>query len=409
VYLSGAENVVSCPRDGLIQVRNKGLLSILMLLAVAAVVGMLALRSTRARGAVSSASKASQHHIAIPVLAAQARLGDLQRYLSAIGTVTPLATVTVESRVAGQIMAVYFREGQIVKQGQLLVQIDPRPYQVQLEQARGQLAHDTATLRNDTVNLERDRVLYQQNVIAQQTLDTQQATVLQDRGAIETDRANVDNAKLQLVYSRITAPISGRIGLRLVDPGNILQANSTQGIAVITQLQPITVVFSIPEDNLELMLDAMKAGVVPAQAYDRTFHRQLAAGSLLTMDNQIDTNTGTVRLKAEFPNREQTLFPNQFVNVRLLAQTLHNQVLVPLPAVQRSSLGSFVYVIKPDKTVELRKVQEGLTEGDTAAIESGLSAGETVVTDGVDRLQQGSLVSVQTQASKTPVAVNVAQ
>jgi membrane fusion protein, multidrug efflux system len=390
-------------------VRNKGLLSILTLLAVAAVIGVFALRSTRARGAVSFASKASQHRMAIPVLAAQARLGDLQRYLSAIGTVTPLATVTVESRVAGQIMAVYFREGQIVKQGQLLVQIDPRPYQVQLEQARGQLAHDTATLRNDTVNLERDRVLFQQNVIAQQTLDTQQAAVLQDRGAIETDRANVDNAKLQLVYSRITAPISGRIGLRLVDPGNILQANSTQGIAVITQLQPITVVFSIPEDNLELILTAMKAGVVPAQAYDRTFHNQLAAGSLLTMDNQIDTNTGTVKLKAEFSNREQTLFPNQFVNVRLLAQTLHNQVLIPLPAIQRSSLGSFVYVIKPDKTVELRKVQEGLTQGDTAAIESGLSAGETVVTDGVDRLQQGSLVSVQTQTSKTPLAANVAQ
>lgn len=325
----------------------------------------------------------------------QAKLGDLQRYLSAIGTVTPIATVTVQSRVAGQIMAVNFREGQIVKQGQLLVQIDPRPYQVQLEQARGQLARDMAALRNDTVNLERDRVLYGQNVIARQTLDTQEAAVQQDRGTLLTDKANVDNAKLQLVYSRITAPISGRIGLRLSDPGNIIQANSTQGIAVITELQPITVAFSIPEDNLELVLAAMKAGTVPAEAYDRSFHNQLASGSLLTMDNQIDTNTGTVKLKAEFPNREQTLFPNQFVNVRMLAQTLHDQVLIPLAAVQRSSLGAFAYVVKPDKTVELRKIEEGLTEGETVSVQSGLAAGETVVTGGVDRLQQGSLVTVQ--------------
>jgi multidrug efflux system membrane fusion protein len=347
--------------------------------------------------------------MAIPVVATQAKLGDLQHYLAAIGTVTPIATVTVQSRVAGQIMAVNFREGQNVKQGQLLVEIDPRPYQVQLEQARGQLAHDEAILRNDRVNLARDRVLYQQNVIAQQTIDTQEAAVRQDQGTLVTDKANVDNAKLQLTYSRITAPISGRIGLRMVDPGNIIQANSTQGIAVITQLQPITAVFSIPEDNLELVLAAMKAGTVPAAAYDRSFHNQLASGSLLTMDNQIDTNTGTVKLKAEFSNQEQTLFPNQFVNVRMLVQTLHDQVLIPLAAVQRSTLGTFVYVVKPDKQVELRKIEEGLTEGETASVKSGLAAGETVVTSGVDRLQQGSLVTVQPLASKPPLAVNVAQ
>jgi len=291
----------------------------------------------------------------------------------------------------------------------LLVQIDPRPYQVQLEQARGQLAHDMASLRNDTVNLERDRVLSEQNVIARQTLDTQEATVRQDRGTLLTDKANVDNANLQLVYSRITAPIGGRIGLRLVDPGNIIQANSTQGIAVITQLEPITVVFSIPEDNLEMVFAAMKAGTVPAEAYDRSFRDQLASGSLLTMDNQIDTNTGTVKLKAEFPNQEQTLFPNQFVNIRILPQTLHGQVLIPLAAVQRSSLGTFVYVVRPDKTVDLRKIEEGLTEGETVSVQSGLAVGETVVTDGVDRLQQGSLVTVQPQVSKPPLAVNVAQ
>jgi multidrug efflux system membrane fusion protein len=347
--------------------------------------------------------------MAIPVVATQVKLGDLPHYLSAIGTVTPLATVNVQSRVAGQIMEVNFREGQIVTEGQLLVQIDPRPYQVQLEQAQGQLAHDTATLRNDAINLERDRILYGQNVIARQTLDTQQATVRQDRGTLLTDKANVDNAKLQLIYSRIAAPISGRIGLRLVDPGNIIQANSTQGIAIITQLQPITVIFSIPEDNLELVLAALKAGAIPTEAYDRSFHNLLASGSLLTMDNQIDTNTGTVRLKAEFSNQEQTLFPNQFVNVRMLAQTLHDQVLVPVAAIQRSSLGTFVYVVKPDQTVELRKIQQGLTEGEIASAQSGLAAGETVVTDGLDRLQQGTQVTVQHASFKPPLDVNAAQ
>jgi len=401
-------------------VKNKGLVSLLALFAVAIGVAIFALRSERARGAVSHSSPVSRQdgpstpgaptgRMAVPVVATQAKLGDLQRYLSAIGTVTPIATVTVQSRVAGQIVAVNFREGQIVQPGQLLVQIDPRPYQVQLEQARGQLAHDMASLRNDTVNLERDRVLSEQNVIARQTLDTQEATVRQDRGTLLTDKANVDNANLQLVYSRITAPIGGRIGLRLVDPGNIIQANSTQGIAVITQLEPITVVFSIPEDNLEMVFAAMKAGTVPAEAYDRSFRDQLASGSLLTMDNQIDTNTGTVKLKAEFPNQEQTLFPNQFVNIRILPQTLHGQVLIPLAAVQRSSLGTFVYVVRPDKTVDLRKIEEGLTEGETVSVQSGLAVGETVVTDGVDRLQQGSLVTVQPQVSKPPLAVNVAQ
>jgi len=396
-------------------VKIKNLVSILVLLAVAVGVG-LALRSERAGGAVFrshtseyGSSETIRHQMAVPVAATQAKLGDLPHYLSAIGTVTPMYTVTVQSRVAGQIMAVNFREGQIVTRGQLLVQIDPRPYQVQLEQAQGQLAHDLATLHNDTLILERDRILYRQNVIARQTLDTQEATVRQDRGLVLSDKANVDNAKLQLTYSRITAPITGRIGLRLVDPGNIIQANSTQGIAVITQLQPITVIFSIPEDNLELILAAMRAGSVPAEAYDRSFHNLLATGSLFTMDNQIDTTTGTVRLKALFSNREQRLFPNQFVNVRLLAETLHHQVLIPLAAVQRSSLGTFVYVVKPDRTVELRRIQLGLTQGELASVQSGLAAGETVVTDGVDRLQPGTRVALQSTPARASLAVNMAQ
>lgn len=389
--------------------KRKGLVSILALLALATGVALFALRSGRAGGAVESRPSGPPHRMAVPVIATQARIGELPHYLSAIGTVTPIATVNVQSRVAGQIMSVNFREGQIVQQGQLLVQIDPRPYQVQLEQAEGQLAHDTATLKNDSINLERDQVLFQQNVIARQTLDTQQATVRQDRGTLLTDKANVDNAKLQLTYSRITAPITGRIGLRQVDPGNIIQANSTQAIAVITQLQPIAVVFSIPEDNVELLLSAMKSRALPAQAYDRTFSNQLGVGWLRSTDSQINQNTGTLGLKAEFANQQQMLFPNQFVNVRLLVETLQNQVLVPLQAVQRSSLGAFVYVVKPDKTVDLRKIEVGLTDGNTAAIKSGLSSGETVVTDGVDRLQQGSLVTVQAVAPKPPLAVNVAQ
>jgi multidrug efflux system membrane fusion protein len=390
-------------------VKSKGLVSILAFLALATGIVLFALRSERARGAVESRASGPAHRIAVPVLATQAKVGEQQHYLSAIGTVTPIATVSVQSRVAGQIMSVNFREGQIVQQGQLLVQIDPRPYQVQLEQAQGQLAHDTATLSNDAIILQRDQILYQQNVIARQTLDTQEATVRQDRGTLLTDKANVDNAKLQLTYSRITAPISGRIGLRQVDPGNIIQANSTQGIATITQLQPITVVFSIPEDNVELLLNAMKSRALPAEAYDRTFRSQLGTGWLRSIDSQINQNTGTLGLKAEFSNQEQMLFPNQFVNVRLLIETLQNQVLIPLQAVQRSSLGTFVYVVKADKTVELRKVELGLTEGNTAAVKSGLSSGETVVTDGIDRLQQGSLVTVQSVPSKAPLAVNIAQ
>jgi membrane fusion protein, multidrug efflux system len=388
-------------------VRNKRFVSVLAIVGVAAAIALFALRSQRAGGAVPSATKAA-HKMAIPVAVASARLGDLNRYLSAIGTVTPLATVTVESRVAGEIMAVDFQQGQMVQKGQVLVQIDPRPYQVALEQAEGTYDHDRAMLQNDTLNLERDRELYRQNVIARQTLDTQQATVLQDRGQLLTDKANIDNAKLELTYSRITSPITGRIGLRLVDPGNILQANS-QGIAVITQLQPITVEFSIPEDNLELILSAMKERVLPAEAYDRTFKNKLANGSLMALNSEIDTSTGTIAMKAEFPNTDQKLFPNQFVNVRLLAETLQNQVLIPQAAIQRSSLGSFVYVVKPDHTVDVRKVQEGLTESDTSAITSGLAAGETVVTDGVDRLQQGSPVLIQKPSANKSLAINVAQ
>jgi membrane fusion protein, multidrug efflux system len=337
----------------------------------------------------------------IPVAAAEATLGDLNRYLTALGTVTPFYTVTIKSRVDGELVKVNFREGQIVHQGDLLLQIDPRPYQVQLELAQGALARDKANLANAKTTLERDKALLAEKVIAPQDYDNQQAIVGQYEGTIVGDQAAIDNAKLQLTYSRITAPVSGRIGLRLVDQGNIVHATDTGGLAVITQLRPIAVVFSIPEDDLPRVRKDIRAGQqLPVDAYDRTQKTKLAVGTLMAFDNQIDTTTGTVRLKASFPNDDFSLFPNQFVNVKLLVDTDRNVVLIPTAAIQRSAIGNFVYVIKPDNTVEVRKVTVGATEGETSSIQDGVSADDRVVIEGADRLQQGSKVRVK-MASNT--------
>jgi membrane fusion protein, multidrug efflux system len=285
----------------------------------------------------------------------------------------------------------------------LLVQIDPRPYQVQLEQAQGQLARDKANLTNSKITLERDKTLLAEKVIAPQDYDNQAATVGQYEGTIVADQAAVNNAKLQLTYSRITAPINGRIGLRLVDPGNIVHATDSTGLAVITQLRPISVVFSIPEDDLPKVRKDMRGGEhLPVEAYDRTQKTKLADGTLLTFDNEIYTTTGTVRLKASFPNDDYSLFPNQFVNVKLLVDTDRNVVLIPTAALQRSTIGDFVYVVKPDDTVEVRKVDVGTTEGETTSIQSGVATGEQVVVEGVDRLQQGSKVKVRMAANANP-------
>ncbi len=369
----------------------------LVVLAIA-IIGIYYFSGRSSTDSATSAA-ATAVHAAVPVAAVPAKLGDLKQYISAIGTVTAYNTVTVKSRVDGQLDKVNFTEGQIVKAGDLLAEIDPRPYQVALTQAEGTLAKDVASLENAKVTLARDKELFDQKVLARQDLDNQEAAVGQYAGAIESDKGAVDSAKLNLVYSRITSPITGRVGLRLVDAGNIIHATDATGLAVITQLQPIAVDFSIPEDDLPSLETAMKADPqLPVEAYDRDFKHKLAAGSLLTTDNQIDQTTGTIKLKASFPNEDNALFPNQFVNARLLVNTIPNATLIPAAGLQRSQQGSFVYVVKPDKTVEMRPVTVGATQGDVIAISKGLQVGDMVVTDGVDKLQQGSRVSVQTAA-----------
>lgn len=330
-----------------------------------------------------------------PVQAVAARTGDINIVQTALGTAIALRTVTVKPRVDGQLQSLLFKEGQIVKQGDVLAQIDPVPFQVALQQAEGTLARDAAQLNNARLDSQRYETLLKQDSIAKQQVDAQAALVRQLEGTVRVSQAQVDNAKLQLSYARITAPLGGRLGLTQVDPGNMVRSSDTNGIAVITQVDPMGVLFTIPQDTLPRVLARLQAGEKPAvEAWDREQKAILARGQLITTDNQIDVATGTVKLKAQFANPEGKLFPNQFVNVRMVVDTRKNVVVVPAAAIQRGNQGTVVYVVKDDSTVTLRPIVAGPTEGQSTMVESGLQAGERVITDGVDRIREGSKVEV---------------
>jgi multidrug efflux system membrane fusion protein len=331
-----------------------------------------------------------------PVTVAQARKADMKVYLNAIGTVTTLNSVTVRSRVDGELTAVHFQEGSEVKKGALLAEIDSRPFQVQLKQAKAQLARDMAQLENIRRDMERYRMAERQNAVSRQQLDTQEALVRQYEAAVGIDKAQIEAAKLQITYSHITAPISGRVGLRLVDPGNMVHSSDASGLLTIVQTRPISVIFAVPEDNLPQILKKMQEGRLVVEAFDREMKERLATGELVTIDNQIDLSTGTVRLKAVFENKNNELFPNQFVNARLVVAVEKDAVIVPSEAVQRNPQGAFVFVLNTDDTVSIRPVKPGVTQAGETAISEGLNADERVVVNGTERLKDGGKVEVRT-------------
>src|SRR6202049_3155881 len=362
----------------------------LALFALAAVCAFFSACSGSADGKQQKAQAAGPRSVSVAI--AQVQRQDVPVYLSGLGSVTAFNTANIKSRVDGQIMKVNFREGQNVKQGELLIEIDSRPYEVQLEQVQAQLFRDQAQLRDAQLNLQRYTSLIPSGSIAQQQVDTQKALADQLEGTVRTDQAQIDNARLQITYCHITAPFNGRIGLRQVDPGNIVHASDTNPMLILTQLQPIAVIFTLPEDVLPNVAQHMKRSTLQVDAFSRDDQTKLATGKLLTIDNQIDPTTGTAKLKAVFSNTDNQLWPNQFVSATLLLETRKNSTVVPTAAILRGPQGTFVYAVNPDKTVQDRPVTVSLTQGDTTVITAGLNPGDMVVTDGQDKLQRGSRI-----------------
>jgi multidrug efflux system membrane fusion protein len=362
------------------------------------VIGILVIRHHQERNQAGKVAKAPP---AIPVATTIAKKGDIGVYIEALGTVTPVYTVNAISRVQGQITSVNYREGQIVKKGDLLVQIDARPYEAAVVQAQGTLAHDQGELKEAEIDLQRYRKAYKKNAIAKQLLDDQEQIVLQDQGTVQADQGALETAKLNVVYCNITSPIDGRVGLRLVDPGNMIQANSTTPLVVVTQIQPITVIFSVAEDYISQIQDQIKNGTgMTVEAYDRSQEKKIATGDFLTLDNQVDTTTGTVKVRAIFANENNQLFPNQFVNAKLLVKTQKDSTLISSAAIQRGAEGTFVYVVNPsNQTVELKKIVPGTTDGNETAVE-GIHPGDTLVENGFDKLQNGAKIAVHQLAGQ---------
>ncbi len=385
---------------------------ITILIVVAGICVLLLFGYTRNRSKAAAASAPPPRGVgqqAVPVAIAAVTQQDMPVYLDGLGSVQAFNTVTIKTRIDGEVTQVAFREGQDVKKGELLIVIDPRPYQVALEQAQATMYRDQSQLTIAKRNVDRYSELFKEGVVSQQDLDTQQSAEGNLEGMVRGDQAAIDNAKLNLAYTHITAPFDGRVGLRLVDPGNMVHASDTTGMLVLTQMHPIAVIFTIPEDNLPPVLKRLHQGGMTVDVFSRDNRNHLSTGSLLTVNNQIDQTTGTVRLKAVFDNNDSMLWPNQFVNARLLLDVKKNATVVPSAAVQRGAEGTYAFVVKADNTVEVRQVKVGVTEGNLIAVNQGLNPGEKVVTDGQDKLQAGSHVRPTAPASSTADAPRFAQ
>jgi membrane fusion protein, multidrug efflux system len=381
----------------------------LVLVLVVLLVGVIIWRVSTAgskSAAEANAAQAAMANRPVPVQVATVQQRSVPIYLTGLGSVTPYNTVTVKARVTGELMRVNFTEGQEVKKGAELMTIDPRPYQAIVDQARGQLARDQAQLNNNQAEFNRYKALYSEGVTSKEQLDTYASNLGQFQGAIKTDQANIDAALLNVTYCHITSPIDGRVGLKLVDAGNVITANTTN-LIVVNQFQPIAVNFTLPEDQLPKVLAKLHADhQMPVEAYDRSDTTHIASGQLLTADNQIDATTGTDKLKGVFPNKDEVLFPNQFVNIRLVLEQRPNAVVVPAAALQHGTQGDFVWLVKPDHTAQMQVIKVDLTQGNSVIIASGLKGGEVVVTDGADKLRPGAKVDPRQGNSNRPANQN---